>query len=116
MDRRKELKEKYRQLKPDMGVFAACSSCSNKCYIESTKDLRSRINSTRFKLEAGNHPVRELQEEWKERGEDCFTIEILEKLEYDKDESKNDYTDDLDLLKMIWEENLLKKGYRFYKK
>jgi hypothetical protein len=114
MDRRKELKEQYKQLKPDMGVFAVCSGCSNKCYIESTKDLKSRINSTRFKLDAGNYPIRELQKEWKEHGADCFTIKILEKLEYDKDGSKTDYADDLDLLKMIWEEKLLKKGYRFY--
>jgi len=114
MDRRKELKEQYKKLKPDMGVFAVCSKFSNKCYIESTKDLKSRLNSTKFKLEIGSHPVIELQKEWKERGKDCFTIEILEKFEYDKDESKTDYSDDLALLKMIWEEKLLKKGYSFY--
>jgi len=115
MDRRKELKEKYKQLKPDMGVFAVCSSCSNKCYIEGVKDLKSRMNSTKFKLDIGSHPVAELQKEWKERGKDCFTFEILEKLEYDEDKSKTDYSEDLTLLRMIWEEKLLKKGLKFYK-
>ncbi len=115
MDRRKQLKEQYRNIKPEMGVFIVCSKCSNKFHIESTKDLKSRINSTKFKLEIGSHPVRELQKEWKVKGEKCFKIEILEKLEYDENESKTDYTEGLTLLQMIWEEKLLKKGLKFYK-
>lgn len=37
-------------------------------------------------------------------------------LEYDKDELKTDYSEDLALLQMIWEEKLLKEDYLFYKK
>jgi len=43
-----------------------------------------------------------------------FIIEILEKLKYDKDEPDNDYSEDLELLKIIWEEKLLQKGMKFY--
>ncbi len=116
MDRRKELKELYKQMKPDMGIFIIRSNSKNKCYIDSTKDLKSTLNSTKFKLEAGSHPNRELQKDWKENGEMAFTIEILEKLEYDKDESKEDYSEELALLKMIWEEKLIRGGMEFYKK
>lgn len=35
---------------------------------------------------------------------------ILENLEYDKDESKTDYTEELALLQMIWEEKLAKEN------
>lgn len=115
MDRRKELKEKYRYMKPDMGIFIIRSSTSNKCYIETTQDLKSRINSTKFKLEFGNHPNRELQKEWKNYGEGNFTIEILDTLEYNDDESKTDYTEELSLLQMIWEEKLFKEDIQFYK-
>lgn len=110
MDRRKELKELYKQMRPDMGIFIIRSKCSNKCYIEGTQDLKSTINSTKFKLEFGNHPNKELQKEWKEYGKTNFTIEILEKLEYDKNQSKTDYSEDLALLQMIWEEKLIKEN------
>ncbi|MDD4169444.1 MAG: GIY-YIG nuclease family protein [Desulfotomaculaceae bacterium] len=115
MDRRKELKELYKNMKPDMGIFIIKSTLNNKCYIEGTQDLKGTINGTKFRLNFGNYSNRELQKEWKEHGEESFTIEILENLEYDKDESKIDYTEDLTILKMIWEEKLAKQGVEFYK-
>jgi len=116
MDRRKELREQYKNMKPDMGVFIVRSNCSNKCYIEGTKDLRSAINRTRFILQYGGHPNKGLQKDWKELGEENFVIETLEKLPYDKDETKTDYHDELTLLKMMWEEKLQKEGMEFYQK
>lgn len=116
MDRRKELKELYKNRKPDMGIFIIQSNVNNKCYIEGVQDLKGVINSTKFKLDFGNHPYKELQKEWKEQGESGFTIEILENLKYDKDELKIDYSEELNILKMIWEEKLLQKGIAFYKK
>lgn len=116
MDRKKELKEQYRQMRTEMGVFVIYSKGSNKCYIEATQDLRGTMNGTRFKLGAGVHLNRELQKEWKEFGEGNFITEILGKLEYDKDETKTDYREDLALLRMIWEENLLKQNKEFYSK
>ena len=116
MDRKKELKELYKNMKTDMGLFIIKSNFNNKCYIEGTKDLKGTINSTKFKLDFGNHPNKELQQQWKDQGESGFTIEILDKLEYDKDESKVDYTEELNILTMIWEEKLSKKGMEFYGK
>lgn len=116
MDRRKELKEQYKNMKPDMGIFEIKSKFNNKCHIETTQDLKSTINSTKFKLETGSHPNRELQKEWKDFGAENFTIEILENLEYGKDESKTDYKEDLALLQMIWEEKLSKQKMELYKK
>lgn len=101
-------------MKPDMGLFIISSRLSNKCFIESTADLKGAINGTKFKLEAGSHPNRELQKDWKKFGAANFDIKILEYLKYDKDESKTDYTEELSLLKMIWEENLLKQDMEFY--
>lgn len=116
MDRKKELKEQYRQMKPDMGIFMIRSNSSGKCYIENTQNLKAMINRIKFQLESGAHPNRELQKEWKDLGEANFTIEILENLEYDKDESKTDYSDDLAILQMVWEEKFSKENIEFYKK
>lgn len=111
--RKKELARQYKQMKPQMGIFIIrCNN--NKCYIQATKDLRGVINGTKAKLQAGYHPCGELQKEWNELGSDAFTIEILEELEYEED--KTDYTDDLTLLQMMWEEKLTSKNMKFYKK
>jgi hypothetical protein len=114
MDRKKELKEQYKQMKPDMGVLIVKSNFNNKCYIEAAKNIKAAINRINFTLELGSHVNKELQREWKEHGKDNFTIEILEKLEYEKDESKTDYSEDLKLLKLIWEERLSEEGMQFY--
>ncbi|HHU33300.1 MAG TPA: GIY-YIG nuclease family protein, partial [Clostridia bacterium] len=56
------------------------------------------------------------QKAWQEMGEKSFTIEVLEELEYEKDESKTDYSDDLALLEMVWQEKLAEQGLEPYKK
>ncbi|HHV44985.1 MAG TPA: GIY-YIG nuclease family protein [Firmicutes bacterium] len=105
-DRRKELKEQYRQMKPEMGIFLIRSRRESVGYLEATQNLKSTINSTVFKLNFGNHPNKKLQELWKKEGEAGFTIEVLETLPYDKDESKTDYSEELAILRTIWEEKL----------
>ncbi|MBN2072902.1 MAG: GIY-YIG nuclease family protein [Actinobacteria bacterium] len=115
MDRKKELKEKYRLMKPDMGVFMICLGSGNRCYIEAAKDLKSKMNRARFQLDFGSFPNKELQKDWKEQGGENFNLKILEKLEYDKDESRTDYSEDLEILKMIWDQKLLKEGMELYK-
>lgn len=114
--RKKELAEQYKLTKPRMGIFIIRSKVNNKCYLQTTQDLRGVMNGAKVRLQAGFHPNRELQREWNEFGPENFTIEVLENLEYDKDESKTDYTEDLALLKMMWEEKLAKENMEFYKK
>lgn len=114
MNRRKELKTLYKNMKPDMGIFTIKFNFDNKCYIKETQDLKDAINSTKFQLDFGNYANKELQKEWKKYGKESFTIEILEKLKYDEDESKTDYSEELNILKMIWEEKLSKKDMEFY--
>jgi hypothetical protein len=99
-----------------MGVFIVRSRSSNKCFLEATSDLRARFNGVLARLDGNMHPNRELQKEWNELGRDNFTFEILEELAYDKDETKADYSEELLLLQMIWEEKLIKQGMEFYKK
>ncbi len=115
-DRKKELKLQYKQMRPQMGIFIIRSNFSNKVYIEATQDLKGKINSAKFKLTAGAHPNRELQKDWDNYGAGNFTFKILENHEYEEDESKTDYTGELNLLKMIWEEKLAKENLDFYRK
>ncbi len=116
MDRKKELKMQYKMAKPEMGIFIIRCMVNNKCYIQATQDLRGVINGAKARLGGGMHPYKELQNEWSAFGPEKFEIEILEKLSYDEDESKTDYTEDLALLQLIWEEKLIKENRELYKK
>ena len=114
--KRKEMIEQFKQMKPDMGIYWIRSHTTNKYYLETSQNLKGKMNSTKFKLNAGAHPNQELQSEWKKQGEDHFNIEILELLEYDKDESKTDYTEELEILRLVWEEKLNDQRLALYKR
>lgn len=106
MTDKKELKQKYKNLKPEMGVFRIESRISGNCYLYAAADLKSLMNRYRFQLDRGAHRDRELQSEWSAQGADNFIIEILERLAYDQDEAKSDYAEDLELLRLLWQDKL----------
>ena len=115
-NRKKELREQYKLMKPEMGIFSICSLDKSVCYIEATQNLKAVINSAKAKLLNNMHPNLEFQKIWTSIGSESFKFEILENLQYDKDESKTDYNEELIILQMIWEERLLKEDIRVYKK
>ena len=87
-------------MKPEMGVFMYKCLFSGKAYLGFGQNINAEINGITFKLNTGNYPPnKNLQEDWKKYGKDGFEISILEILEYDKDESKTDYIEDLRLLR-----------------
>jgi len=116
MDRKKELKELYKNTRTEMGVFIIKSSTVRKCLVESTGDLKSAINSARFQLDFGCYPNRQLQESWRRDGASAYTIEVFEKLAYDEDGSKTDYSEELNILKMFVREQLAKDGMEFFER
>lgn len=101
-------------MKPEMGIFLIRALDDGRCYLQATANLKGTINGTKFKLEAGSHPNRQLQKAWKEKGAANFTFEILEKLEYGKDETKTDYSEELAILQMVWEEKLAQANISFF--
>lgn len=93
-----------------MGVFRIASRVSGSCYLYSSQNMNALMSRYRFQLGVGSHPNRALQNEWNEQGGSNFDFEILERLEYDKDESKSNYSEDLELLRLIWSEKLKGAG------
>jgi hypothetical protein len=108
MNRKKELKEKYKSMKHDMGVYIV--KFKNKYYMEGSQNIKGKINGTKFKLKMGSHQNKNLQKDWNENQESDFQFEVIKKIEYDKDENKKDYTEELEIAKMIVKENLEEKG------
>lgn len=106
-DRKRELKEAYKLSKSDMGCFLFTCNETNNNYIGITQDLKGSLNGLKFQLGAQLCTNKELQNNWTKYGETGFEITVLEQLNYDKDESKKDYSEELEILKELWKEKIL---------
>ncbi|NLK72814.1 MAG: GIY-YIG nuclease family protein [Clostridiales bacterium] len=102
MDIKKELKQKYKELKTPMGVLMIKNTVTGKVFLDTSTDVQSTINKHKFQLKWGGHPVKSLQKEWKEYGEDAFEFDVLEYLEYAKDDENVNYKEELEVLKELW--------------
>ena len=111
MDRKKELKEHYRSMKPLMGIVIFECLPSGKAYLACAKDTKAVINSKRFQLENGSCFSRNMQADWQKYGAAGFDIRVLEALEYDKDETKTDYSADLAALRDLCRERFANCEY-----
>ena len=96
---KKEIKAEYKLQRPDMGVYT-CTFPDGKVYAGWAENLKGMVNGTKMRLEAGLHVNKQMQEDFKRAGQ--VEIAVAELLEYDKDESKTDYTGDLRVLLEMW--------------
>ncbi len=116
MDRKKQLKEQYKQMKTDMGVFMVKKKNNNKYLLIGTQNLNGMMNRVKFQLENGSYTNGELQKDWNESSPDDFEFTILETLEYDKDEFKIDYSEEVNIILIMLTEKLLEDNMVPYRK
>jgi hypothetical protein len=115
MKTRKELKEEFKQVKYRMGVFQIRNIVSNKIFVGSSTDLTAIWHRHRLQLNFGNHPNEELQNDWKESGEDKFAYEIVSEIKQtEKDDV--DYEKEVKLLEEMFIEELQPFGEKGYNK
>ena len=100
-NRKKELKELYKITKPSMGVYQIKNIMTGKAYIGISQNLKGTMNGNLAKLNGGMFKDRELLEDWKKYGEDKFEQKILAELDYEEDEAKSDYMQDLLVLREL---------------
>ncbi|MBV7508673.1 GIY-YIG nuclease family protein [Bacillus sp. sid0103] len=79
MDRKKELKQLYKETPVEAGIYQIKNTKNQKSFIASTKNLKT-LNGVKFMLDMNGHKNKELQKEWLEYGKDAFKIEVLEVL------------------------------------
>lgn len=114
MDRKKELKQIYKETPVEAGVYQIKNTQNEKIFIGSTPNLKT-LNGLKFMLQNDGHKNKELQDEWKQYGEDAFTFEILEKLKK-KDEPYFNAKEALRELEEKWLEQLQPYGEHGYNK
>lgn len=110
---KKEIKKKYKENLPEMGIFQIKNIVNGKIFIGYSKNLHGKSNSYKFQLNSNVHMNRELQNEYNEFGEDKFVFEILDVLE-PKEGINYDYTKDLEALEELWLEKLQPFGEKGY--
>ena len=98
---KKELKRKYLQTPPEMGIYQIRNLVNNKVFVCSGLNLKGKSNSYKFQLSSGLHYNSDLQKEYNEYGEENFVFEVLDTLE-PKEDPNYKYDDDLKTLLELW--------------
>lgn len=118
MDRKAELKQQYKEMKTEAGVYQIKNLVNGKVYIDSTRNLKT-INGKKVQLKFGSFfNNKALQEEWNQYGEEAFAFEVLEVLK-EKDDPYFDIKKELSKLEEKWLETLQpydERGYNRKKK
>jgi len=117
MNRKQELKQLYKEVKTEAGVYQIRNTQNGKVWIEATNNLKT-MNGKQFMLKHGSHTSKALQKEWEQYGEEAFVFEVLEVLKK-KNEPYFDVADALEKLEDKWLDKLQpygEKGYNEKKK
>lgn len=109
---KKELKSRYKELKPAAGVYRITNTRNQKIFIGSSLNLKT-MNGKKFQLEMGSHPNKMLQQEWREWGKEAFVFEIVEVLKK-KEDDLGDIREALEELEAKWLRTLQPYGERGY--
>ncbi|HKI46095.1 MAG TPA: GIY-YIG nuclease family protein [Balneolales bacterium] len=115
MKTKKELKEEYKQMKFPMGVFQVRNTINGKIFVDSSTNMSAKWNRNRLQLSVGNHPNKELQNDWNKFGEEAFKFEVIEELEHN-DKEIVDYNNEVALLEEMLIEELQPFGVKGYNK
>lgn len=82
-NKRKELQEKYKQLKTYMGIIQITNKANGKIFVASYPNLKNKWLTLQSQLDMGRFANLQLQKDWKEVGAEVFTFEVLEQKEAD---------------------------------
>lgn len=106
-DRRKELKQQYKKIEIEAGVYQIRNTGNEKVFIGSTRNLKT-LNGKELQLNSGSFPNKRLQADWNQFGPEAFVIEVLEILIKTQDE----FYDEKETLKKL-EEKWIQKLQSF---
>jgi hypothetical protein len=107
-DRRDTLKQAYKEMKTQAGVYQIKNTVNQKTLVVATHNLKT-MQGKPFQLQTGTHKNAQLQAEWKQFGKDAFVFEVLEVLE-DKEEPAFARQEALRRLEQKWLEELQPYG------
>ncbi|MFI5254607.1 MAG: GIY-YIG nuclease family protein [Candidatus Limnocylindrales bacterium] len=107
-DRRRELRARFDQRRPQAGVYALRNTVSGRVLVASATDLdavRARIEFARATQTPSALDLR-LMADVREFGLDAFVFEVLDRLDAGPEASPEDLRADLLALEQLWREKL----------
>lgn len=110
MDRRKELKEQYKNRKVVGGIYRIINQENGRFYLQSTDDMQATHNWFRSCRTFGGCTLPPIQEDWKKFGMDAFYVEELDLLEKGELQTREEFMSDLKTLLALWSEKLPKEN------
>ncbi len=106
--RRKQLREQYKQARPEAGVYLVRNSRNSRVLLGSTPDLASIRNKLTWAKATNTISAldRRLVNDAREHGLEAFSLETLEVLDVKPEMSREDILEDLATLESLWRERL----------
>lgn len=112
MDHKKKLKEMYKEMKIEAGVFTMTNKQNGKVFVGSFNNLK-RLNGFQFMLKTNTYTNKALQADYNTFGKDAFQLEVVEYLK-EKEEGYFDAKKELEKLEEKWLEELQPYGEHGY--
>jgi hypothetical protein len=76
--RKKELKESFKEVKTYYGVVRFTNTVTGRSFITSFSNLKNKEQYLHMQLDDGRYPNAALQADWRVYGGDSFSYEVLE--------------------------------------
>jgi hypothetical protein len=88
------------------GVYRIRNSANGKFLLQSSADLQGSRNRFLFAQQTDMYPHLKLRSDWQEYGRDAFVFEVLEELEKKKDQTADEFAEDVKTLEELWREKV----------
>lgn len=103
---KKEMISAYKEQKQAGGVYVIRNLKSGKLFLDSTPNIQGMANRFEFSQKTGSCITTKLQKEWTPLNKEDFVFEILEELNIGENQTKKEFKEDLETLKLLWLEKL----------
>lgn len=114
MKTRKELQNEFKLMKPRAGILQIINRLENKVFLQISSDLDKAFNADIFKLNAGMHSNKDLQNDWNNLSSESFEFKILDDLRLNDAETPEQIKADLNVLLEIHKNEMKIKGQSVY--
>jgi hypothetical protein len=104
MERRKVLRNEYKQRKTIGGIYRVTNMHNGMCLLDYAVNIQGKQNVFDFMVSSGSCFDYRLKEDLQTFGSKVFTFEILETLEKKNEQTQDQFIDDLNFLFKLWSE------------
>jgi hypothetical protein len=103
---RKELKDAYKQRKVTGGIYRVTNKRTGMYLFGFAPDIQAKQNAFGFSVSSSVVFDNRLRGDWEAFSGESFDFEVLETLDKKKDQTQEQFVEDLKTLAEIWDEKL----------